>query len=183
MQFVSGDYIIEYNVINSDDSDKFDMDLLFTVGKADKVIYITTLSLSDSHLNTAATALSEFAKGFNDTCIVFSIEKTETNANAIALRYILGQAGFNPMPLSFDPNPKASLFMYWSAFTYNIAERLIDEDIAHRVDEMIRINDKSRIDLLISRLGEEHAKMLCERISAADFSAGATKGTPQKMVV
>lgn len=161
MKYLVGDNSINYEVYKKSDKYPADLDLIFTVGCAEEVIYITELQFASSKITEVVTALTEFCSNFDKTCIAFILENKK---NAI-MRYVLQSAEFRSAEELVDDGDKV-LYIHKTAYTWKIFSNLLDEYCAATIDEMIRVpeNDgsKPRLELLLARIGKEDAKTLID---------------------
>lgn len=184
MKYLVGDNSINYEVYKNTAKYPADLDLVFTVGEADEVIYVTEIQFGNSKISDIVAALVEFCSNFDKTCIAFVLENQK---NAI-LRFVLHSAGFRSAEELVDDGDHA-LYIYKNAYTWRIFSNLLDEYCAATIDEMIRVPEKDgskpRLELLLTRIGKEDAKTLIEfmqRFFALETAGNETK-SPEKMTI
>lgn len=180
MQYLVEDSSITYKIVKKDDSTNVDLSLLFDVGGASDACYIESVQLSSNTLAMMVSVLKDFCETFEESVIVFSIDSNMSDAGALAMRCALTQAGFRTLSGVVD-DPDGALFMYENYTAYAVREKLIDETLSFVLDEMVRANDGSRLNLMLSRLGKANAEKLGEAISK--FMAADKSAEPSRMVL
>lgn len=170
MEYTVGDNVIVYDIYSSPSECKEDIDLIFSVGKATKVVYVKDVQLNSGKISDLIAALKEFCRSLKNQCILFSLDTAASCNSNVLTRYVLQEADFWSLKKYID-DKDCTLFMYNSPVAYPILIRLFDEYISFEICDMLANNasesdeDKyDRLDLLLARIGTNRAKELQERI-------------------
>lgn len=178
MKYMAGDSVVEYSVYRKGDACPEILSLLFSVGDADQVLYIEHLELVNSNVRTALDVMKEFISNFDgQSCIAYSV-KSGTDVMSVLMRYVIQQIGFVSTGREID-SPSETLFILRNVESYSVMQKLEDELFSFVFSEMINDTDKTRINLLLSRIGNEDANKLKQYLN---FSSAQT-ATPQKVVI
>lgn len=187
MLYTVGDNAVDYTIYSKTDSYPEILDLIFTVGCAEKVMYVNEVSLTEgSSIKEAAEVLTEFCKTFKSNCIIYSLESTQSSVNNVAMRFVLHEVGFYSLKKFIDDDT-ATLFVYLNTYTNAIYTKLFDEFISFELTDMLTHSvtagssdkDYDRLHTLLKRLGKEKSLVLKDQIDKF-FGIDSTNG-PKKM--
>ena len=183
MLYTVGDNAVDYTIYSKTDSYPEILDLIFTVGCAEKVMYVNEVLLTEgSSIKEAAEVLTEFCKN----CIIYSLESTQSSVNNVAMRFVLHEVGFYSLKKFIDDDT-ATLFVYLNTYTNAIYTKLFDEFISFELTDMLTRSttagssdkDYDRLHTLLKRLGKEKSLVLKDQIDKF-FGIDSTNG-PKKM--
>lgn len=183
MQYTVGNNSVEYSILTKGDKYPEDLDLVFTVGECEKIVYIEGLSLNEGTSADAVAMLKEFCETFHENCIIFVLEPGDAKRNVL-LRFILCEAGLCDLSRLIDDSD-CKVFTYCSPSSYPVAQKFIDESFSFDLSEMIKFQDDGRLNLLLKRIGEEEAVTLMNTIKefyALDYK-DSNGAQPKKMKV
>lgn len=172
MKYTSSLGILEYEFYTSFDKAPVDLDLIFKVGGADKVLYIASIETEDRKLQSVTQILSEFCNSFTDGCLVYSVDSRASGMNAM-MRYVLQQVGFISTARFID-DKDCTLFLFRNVTASSVIQNLEDEFFSFVLDEMLRDESPDRIRLLFDRLGASSMGKLKTEVDAFCDSVSAS---------
>ena len=157
MQYTVGNNSIEYSILTKENKypeDKYpeDLDLVFSVGECNKIVYIDGFSLNEGTAADAVAMLKEFCETFKENCIIFVLEPEDAKKNVL-IRFILNEAGLCDMSKLID-DPNCTVFTYRSPYSYPLSQKFIDESISFDLTDMVNVQQDGRLDLLLKRMGK-----------------------------
>lgn len=179
---------VDYTIYSKGDKMPTDLDLLFDVGGANKIIYVSSISTPDGGgIPVIVKTLKAFVEEFKDVVIVFTIEGDSSDANSVILRYILQQVGFSSLKKFIDEKD-ATVFMYINNYSMSVYSKIFDEFISFEIEDMLAesVTDPEhsydRLNLLLKRIGKDTAFKLRDYINTF-FSDSTGNNIPEKMNV
>lgn len=167
MIFTSGNNVVEYSILTKDDTHPEELNLLFSTGKAEDIVYITSIEMAESNMKELTSTLHAFCTALNTQRIVYSLMSTTSSASATITRYALQSEGFRSFTRFVD-DAKAAVFMFWNAEANEVFTRLFDEYIGFELHDVvccIANGDNSRADRILDALGAADADALLKYIS------------------
>lgn len=188
MLYTVDDNAIDYSIYDRNDKMPTDLDLIFSVGGANKIIYISEIHTAEGGgISEIVSTLNAFVDAFKDNVIIFTIEESMSASNAVIMRYILQQVGFCSLKKFIDEKD-ATVFMFVNAYTSDVYTKIFDEFISFELEDMLTESVSQpehsfdRLDLLLKRLGKEKAMKLCQ-YAEKFFSETANTENPTKINV
>ena len=137
MEYTVGDNVIVYDIYSSPSECKEDIDPIFSVGKATKVVYVKDVQLNIGTIADLIAALKEFCQSLKNQCILFSLDTTARTMASRSAAPVLKTIPSLPSLFSFYffmiPTDCFVLCTFTILPSYHIILFLLQYDISYNI--------------------------------------------------